>query len=403
MKKILYIGLAFSLILASHVFAQPKISEIFFGSGVGQVTEENGYRREYYESGELLSETNCFDDDDDGVYREYYENGQLKMEVFYKSGQREGLYQDYCEDGILRLKFEYKNNKRDGIYKLYYNSGALEAEGLYEDGKEVGVHNVYYENGNLAASANYDEGHEQGVAETYYEDGTIWEEFSYKDGLRDGEYREYHPNGYVKREIIYDKGNIVRVNNYDDERELFLQVLERKLDAPFGEHKQRNVLKSRCQSELLGVEFLCEPYWKLERKENFLKVTISIHPRVVFTVEETDQTIGFMHQLSRKAIEEMDRYAKGFAIERITYCNRETIKVKGYAKDNLNKRLSDFYLLDHLKLHMIRFSVEPKANWKDYKFLIKDVSDSFIFKHEGKEIIFFNNGEASGDCSDIIP
>lgn len=60
--------------------------------------------REYYNSGELLRETEKIDSVS-SYCREYYKNGNLKKEgTRYKDGYYNGLYKEYFKDGVLKLR-----------------------------------------------------------------------------------------------------------------------------------------------------------------------------------------------------------------------------------------------------------------------------------------------------------
>ncbi len=371
-------------------------------TALGQSASNDGFRREYYENGKLFSETDCLQTDSSGVYYEYYENGKLKTEIHYEAGQLQGPYTDYCEDGSPRVHFEYKNNKRDGIYKAYYENGKLQAEGRYKNGKEEGIHTVFYPNGNVAAEVNFIDGKETGLAKTYYLEGPQWEEFSYKNGIRDGEYREYALNGLLKKEVRYKNGQKIEASNYDEEQKLIVRTLnELILKRPAGQTFKGPMVLRKCVSDEIGVTFACDPSWKLNRQGKQLKIVISEVPRVEMDLEESEQTIHFMSEINERAFTEMGRYEPGFHFEHLTHCDRETIKINGYLKGNLQARVSDFYLIDHLQLHALKFTVDPKEACESYKWLIKEIVDSFHFTKQNAEIKF-NTEAADESCEDLI-
>ncbi|HLF17756.1 MAG TPA: hypothetical protein VI749_02565 [Candidatus Omnitrophota bacterium] len=156
-----------------------------------------------------------------------------------------------------------------------------------------------------------------------------------------------------------------------------------------------------CVSERAGVSFLCDPSWKLNQQGRTLTITIAEEPKVTMVVEETEQAVHFMSELSRSGLESMGRYAPGFHIERFRHCERETVKVNGYLKDDPATRVSDFYLLDHLHLHAVKFSVTPQEVWEDYKWVVKKIVDNIEFR--GYELpLKFTTEETDETCEELI-
>ncbi|GEM_PF-4152288 len=156
----------------------------------------------------------------------------------------------------------------------------------------------------------------------------------------------------------------------------------------------------KCTSDEAGVVFDCDPSWKLNRQGKILKITISEVPHVEMTVEESDQTVHFMSELNEEAFANMGRYEEGFHFEHLTRCNRETIKINGYLKGSPRTRVSDFYLVDHLHLHSVKFTVDPKEAWEDYKWLIKEIVDSMSFvKHQSD--VKFNLEQIDETCGEL--
>lgn len=158
----------------------------------------------------------------------------------------------------------------------------------------------------------------------------------------------------------------------------------------------------KCNSDEVGVSFNCDPAWKLSRQAKTLKVIISKTPYVEMDVEESGQTIHFMSELNEEAFTSMGRYEDGFHFEHLTHCNRETIKINGYLKGKPNVRVSDFYLIDHLRLHSVKFTVDPKEAWEKYKWLIKEIVDSIHFTKHQTDIKFYLE-PTDETCEDLIP
>lgn len=178
---------------------------------------------------------------------------------------------------------------------------------------------------------------------------------------------------------------------------LGLISIARAEDEPQG---QKPFLQ-RCTSEETGIAFACDSKWKLTRQLRTLKVTISETPSVEMEISENDQSIHFISELNQEAFENTGRYEPGFHFEHLTYCNRETIKINGYLKDQPQVRVSDFYLIDHNRIHSIKFTVNPKEAWEDHKWLIKEIVDSmhFIKQYPGRKL---NLDETDETCEDLI-
>lgn len=157
----------------------------------------------------------------------------------------------------------------------------------------------------------------------------------------------------------------------------------------------------KCTSNEVGIVFACDPSWKLDRQDKTLKITISKVPLVEMIVEKSDQKIHFISELNEEAFASMGRYEKGFHFEHLTHCDRETIKINGYLKGHPQARVSDFYLIDHLHLHSVKFTVDPKEAWEEYKWLIKGITDSMNFiKH--KPGFKFNLDQTDENCEELI-
>lgn len=165
--------------------------------------------------------------------------------------------------------------------------------------------------------------------------------------------------------------------------------------------QQAPIALQKCISHETGVAFACLPTWKLHRKGRVLKVIVSRSPRVEVDIEETDQKVRFLHELTREALASSGRYADGFHIERFSYCDRETVKVNGYLKGDPVKRVSDFYLIDHLNIHSIKFTAQSTQAWEEYKFIIKQIVESVTFIHHDQPARFHSE-EKDATCEEML-
>lgn len=164
---------------------------------------------------------------------------------------------------------------------------------------------------------------------------------------------------------------------------------------------QQVVAMQKCVSQETGVAFACLPSWKMEHHDNVLKVYISTSPLVEVDIQETDQKVRFMSELTRDALAGLGRYQDDFHVERFRYCDRETVKVNGYLKSDPAKRVSDFYLVDHQKIHSVKFTAASAEVWEEHKFLIKQIVESVTFVQQDPQARFLAE-DREGTCGEMI-
>ncbi len=90
--------------------------------------EESHYvKKEYYTTGELLSETSYLKEDSlrDGLYKEFYKNGNLKQSTSFKKSIQTDSAMLYFATGELRLKEVLKADTI--LTSYYYKNGNLSA------------------------------------------------------------------------------------------------------------------------------------------------------------------------------------------------------------------------------------------------------------------------------------
>ena len=105
----------------------------------------------------------------------------------YVNGKEDGVQKDWYDDGQLRSESNYKDGKSEGVQKWWYENGQLEFEGNYKDGKKHGKE-TWWNNGQVVKEENYKDGKLDGkYTEWYgYENGQIKTETNYKNGKGDG-------------------------------------------------------------------------------------------------------------------------------------------------------------------------------------------------------------------------
>ena len=60
------------------------------------------------------------------VKKEYWDNGNLKTETHYQNGKKEGLETDWYESGEKKRERLFKNGEREGLVTLWFKSGKKE-------------------------------------------------------------------------------------------------------------------------------------------------------------------------------------------------------------------------------------------------------------------------------------
>ena len=119
---------------------------------------QSDVRIEYWDNGDVLSQTHYKDGKRDGSHRTYFKNRHLMSEGFYKNGKMIGLWMTFHENGELESKGEYKYSEsggysiKNGGWKYYYDNGQLESESIIKDGVEE--LKFYDKEGNLVESGN---------------------------------------------------------------------------------------------------------------------------------------------------------------------------------------------------------------------------------------------------------
>jgi antitoxin component YwqK of YwqJK toxin-antitoxin module len=113
--------------------------------------------------------------------REYYESGKILSIIEYKDGARNGTCRYFHDYGAwaIKLTANYKNGKMIGSFKTYYKNGQVKQEGNYK----------FTEKGVCSRK--------DGVWKNYYENGQLQIESILKDGIQ-VEWKSYRPDGTVR-------------------------------------------------------------------------------------------------------------------------------------------------------------------------------------------------------------
>jgi antitoxin component YwqK of YwqJK toxin-antitoxin module len=189
----------------------------------GRLEFDQKNEHEYYDNGQVKSETGYFEGKKHGLYKNWFENGQLKKQGKYQNDNSYGRFAEWFESGQLKEQGEYRDGQYFMTNRWSSNGGQLVKDGngswvgrntaglevwkkLYADGllsKEWNYEYEYYGNGELMSSKRYNNGVNDGQFATWYEDGQKRSEGHWEDGKKVGKWFSWHSNGQVESEGFY--------------------------------------------------------------------------------------------------------------------------------------------------------------------------------------------------------
>jgi antitoxin component YwqK of YwqJK toxin-antitoxin module len=147
------------------------------------------------------------------VKREFYDSGKLMSETlrtpqgFYFEGIKEKsdiLERTWWENGRLRTEFYFKGDAQT-MWTRWYKSGVKQSEEQFEDGKRVIITN-FNESGKKAIEYKYKNG-ELFSQSNFYPTGIQKSRKYFKDGLEDGLRTEWAEDGKKTYEGYFKNGN----------------------------------------------------------------------------------------------------------------------------------------------------------------------------------------------------
>ena len=189
----------------------------------GRLEFDQKNEHEYYDNGQVKSETGYFEGKKHGLYKNWFENGQLKKQGKYQNDNSFGRFAEWFENGQLKEQGEYRDGQYFMTNRWSSNGGQLVKDGngswvgrntaglevwkkLYADGllsKEWNYEYEYYGNGELMSSKRYNNGVNDGQFTTWYEGGQKRSEGNWEDGKKVGKWFSSHSNGQVESEGFY--------------------------------------------------------------------------------------------------------------------------------------------------------------------------------------------------------
>jgi antitoxin component YwqK of YwqJK toxin-antitoxin module len=208
---------------------------------------DNGFKKIYYDNGELKQEVNLKNGELNGLFKQYHENGKLHISGNFLSGKENGVFKEYYEDGSTKVECTYLNGKMDGEYKRYMNNlleikqiyklGMLEGPFTYFFYDDKGVLNSkttgYYLNDSLNGKLNtikIENGIEEIMEDINYSNGSkegLCKIYLSEDTLQTAEYKNGQLNGVCTLQVMVELNSfgssekfttwqIVSIQNYSN-------------------------------------------------------------------------------------------------------------------------------------------------------------------------------------------
>ena len=189
----------------------------------GRLEFDQKNEHEYYDNGQVKSETGYFEGKKHGLYKNWFENGQLKKQGKYQNDNSYGRFAEWFENGQLKEQGEYRDGQYFMTNRWSSNGGQLVKDGngswvgrntaglevwkkLYADGllsKEWNYEYEYFGNGELMSSKRYNNEMNDGLFATWYESGQKRSEGHWEDGKKVGKWLSWHSNGQLESEGSY--------------------------------------------------------------------------------------------------------------------------------------------------------------------------------------------------------
>lgn len=158
MKGFVFIG----LLVAISSTAQVRVDTLYYDKNwkgvettafasyfrvMAHSTDDNSRKqiRDYYITGELLSELSCisidkYDDSKsvfDGEFINYFKSGKVEGKWTFVKGKLEGECVEYYENGLVSFHGYFKKGELDGIYTEFSEDGSTCAQVEYSNGKPL--------------------------------------------------------------------------------------------------------------------------------------------------------------------------------------------------------------------------------------------------------------------------
>lgn len=244
---------------------------------------------------------------DSGWHRlDYYVQGPvLQMEGWYEDSAckiRNGKFVYGYPDKKLESTGYYVHNKRQGLCLSYHPNGMMADSGVYEAGKVVGSSMRWYSNGFPSDSAGY---HADGssIEVEWFDNGNPAAAGVWAAGhKRHGRWQFFHSNGQVSAVELYDHGQLVQKQYFDENGQALIDTTTRDHKCTFGKD-------STAWLKYLSKNLMFPPDYKITNGDLAAVV-------VTFTVDADGQvkdayiSIPFYPPFNREALKTITRAPK---------------------------------------------------------------------------------------------
>ncbi|MFO7879582.1 MAG: toxin-antitoxin system YwqK family antitoxin [Bacteroidota bacterium] len=228
--------------------------------------KKHGLGKQYNKAGEVntlyeyfngfLVESNMVnrknrDDEKTGMWVDFYDSGQLRTESYYVNGKLHGTYREYDRAGNIVKEQQYRLGEpvraeeeaiklKAEMKRSYYDNGKLKYEGAFIDSIPVGMHKTFSKNGELKEALEYDDqgqlegtgltnnkGAKDSVWTFYFPGGEPRAKGAFKNGVRHGTWKFFFIDGDVEQigeykngkaedewKWFYPDGKLLRLENY---------------------------------------------------------------------------------------------------------------------------------------------------------------------------------------------
>ena len=158
---------------------------------------------------------------------DYFDNGDLKSQTGYSNGLKHGRYSVWFEDGNLNERGKNQNGKPFGLYELWLEGGQKREEGQWTENGDYLINNrwnkqggVLIKDGNGSLIGKNKEGlvvwkkeyingkleFDQQNKHEFYSTGQVKSETGYFEGKKHGLYKTWYENGEQKTQGKYQLG-----------------------------------------------------------------------------------------------------------------------------------------------------------------------------------------------------
>lgn len=184
---------------------------------ISQNTEvKNGPVVTHFDNGKKKFEGQFRNDIPYGKFTYYYNTGQVKTELNFFDDGVIAYSINYYTNGKKMAEGKYLNQKKDGLWLYYINEkeNAIISKENYKNGVLEGEMITYYPNTLIPAEiVNYHNGLKSGQLLKYFPDSTIMTESYYSEDKPDSLFLHYHPDGRLYIKGYYKMG--IQLGNWE--------------------------------------------------------------------------------------------------------------------------------------------------------------------------------------------